>query len=597
MNPNTRLPPRSSGTSDGPSYRLPSISNLVHVVSEPLDPPRQPPEPTLPRHPSQSQQRHVKQEPGLVLKTSPQDYHNLDFAATGAEFPYARPASPLEQFQLRGRGNHRSREMQPPRGLGPPPTQRSLLPPARHTTTGTFAGPSAFHISAPASHSSGSAGMWSRHSYGVRSAQVSHPSHQNQPPISTPHPSSKSSDGPSQMLPSFASTFGQTSAPQAQASRVAESKQAAPRITVARSRESESSRPTVSYPPDSRREHPKVQTDANPSANTVGTHALPIHRLASSNYILHPIIQIGLRQDYEFRPVERPGRPAFSSPAPSKQPERNVALNQQSSLGHHTADAQERVMSGGQSNRPPSPTGDPPVSLPRSTATVASSHAHGYPVGNRPVDSNGPRVPVVSHSLSNPPSSVPASSSPSLHAPPTLPTQPKSRPVPSRPRPSKAPKPSAQETPGLDSVSSRRPSQGRGARGRQQGPRRVRSDLASDTTRAPSRPRKRPRRKMDKAFDPTPIFQMPPMITIASSQSLQAQTQTGTDGVPPPTPGSLLAVGTIPPRPKRLILQTGPEDLPRVQALLTQESQTAAARNKHIKKVRPGTSVRLISEA
>ena len=586
MDPNARLPPISPGTSDGPNYRLPSISNLVNVASEPLDPPRQPPELTLPRLPSLSQQRHVKQHAELLPNTSPPAHHNLALAATGAELPYAPPASPLEQFQLGVRRNHRSREMEPPRGLESPPAQPWPLPPARHSTSGTYAGPSTFHNSAPSPHSSERPGIWSHHSYSARSARSSYPSHQNEPHTSTPHPSANSPAGPGQNLPSFASTFGQTSAPQA--SRVPESRQEGPQITVARSREFETSRTTASYLPDSRRQFPTTQTDANPSANTVGTHALPIHRTPSSNYTSQPTIQFGLPQDYEFRPFERP---AFSRDplAPRSQPGRNVPLHQQSYPGHHTAGTQEHVISSGQiHHRPPSPTGYPPVSLPRSTATVASSHAHGYPVGDWRFDSNGPRVPVMSHSMSNPRSSVPASSSRSLHAPPTLPTQPNPRPVPSHPRPYEASMPPGQRTPGLDSVSPRRPSRGRGARGRQQGSRAVRPDLTSDSTRVPSQPRKRPRRNVEKAFDPTTVVQQPPMITITPSQP--QQTQTGTGDVPQRTPGGLRAMGPIPPRPRRLILQTGPEDLPRVQALLTEECKAAAACNKHMKKVRPGIS-------
>jgi hypothetical protein len=100
---------------------------------------------------------------------------------------------------------------------------------------------------------------------------------------------------------------------------------------------------------------------------------------------------------------------------------------------------------------------------------------------------------------------------------------------------------------------------------------------------------------MEKAFDPTSIAQPPPMITITTAQPLQPQT--GTGGVPEGTPGGLQATGPVPPRRKRLILQTGPDDLPRVRALLTKESEAAAARNRHMKKARPETSFRLISVA
>jgi len=591
MDPNTRLPPISPGTSDGPNYRLPSISNLVNVASEPLDPPRQPPEPTHPRLPSLSQQRHVKQHAELLPHTSSPAHHNPALAATGAELLYAPPASPLEQFQLGGRGNHRSREMEHLRGRESPQTQPWPAPPARHTTTGTFAGPSTFHSSAPPSHSSERAAMWSHHPYSARSGRATYPSHQSESPISTAHSSTDFLDSPSQNLPSFASTFGQSSAQAA--SRFPESRQDGPQITVARSREFESSRPTASYPQDSRRELAISQTDSNTPVNTVGTHTLPIHRIPSSNYTSQPTIQFGLHQDYEFRPFERP---VFSREplAPRTQPGRNATVHQQQPYpGHHTASTQERVMSGGQPHRPPSPTGYLPLSLPRSTATVASTHAHGYPVGDRRTDYNGPRVPVVSHSMSNPRSSVPASSSRSLHAPPTLSTQPNSRPIPSHPRHYEAPIPPGQDTPGLSPVSPRRPSRGRGARGRQLGSRRVRSDLASGATRAASQPGKRPRRNVEKAFDPTAIAHPSPMITITPAQP--RMTQTATSGVPGGTTAGLQTLGPIPPRPKKLILQTGPEDLPRVQALLTQESQAAAACNRHMKKVRPGTSVRSIS--
>ena len=586
MDSNARLPPISPGTSDGPNYRLPSISNLVNVASEPLDPPRQPPELTLPRLPSLSQQRHVKRHAELLPNTSSPAHHNQALAATGAELLYAPPASPLEQFQLGARRNHRSRDREPPAAHQSPPAQPWPLPPARHATTGSYAGPSTFHSSAPSSRSSERPGIWSHSAYSARSARTGYPSHQNEPPISTPHPNANSPDGLCQNLPSFSSTFGQTAAPQV--SRVPEPRQGGPQITVARSREFESSRPTASYPPDSRRQLPIAQTDANPSTNTVGSHALPIHRTASSNYTSQPTIQFGLPQAYEFRPFERS---AFSRspPALRTQTGRDPTVHQQPYPGHHTAGTQERIISVGQSHhRPPSPTGYLPVSLPRSTGTVASSHAHGYPVGDWRVDSNGPRVPVMSHSMSNPRSSVPASSSRSLHAPPTLPTQPNSSPVPSHPCPYEASMPSARETPGLDSVSPRRPSRGRGARGRQQGARGVRPDLTSYATRDPSQPRKRPRRNMEKAFDPIAIAQLPPMITITPSQPQQTQTGTGT--LSRRTSGSLRAMGPIPPRPKRLILQTGPDDLPRVQALLTQESQAAAACDRHMKKVRPGTS-------
>ena len=123
----------------------------------------------------------------------------------------------------------------------------------------------------------------------------------------------------------------------------------------------------------------------------------------------------------------------------------------------------------------------------------------------------------------------------------------------------------------------------------------MRSNLASDATRGDSQPRKRPRRNMEKAFDPTAIARPPPMITITTGQPLQPHA--GTGGVPEGTPGALQAMGAIPPRPKKLILQTGPEDLPRVQALLNKETQEAAANNKQMKKVRPETSFGLISVA
>jgi hypothetical protein len=597
MDPHPRLPPISPGTSDGPSYRLPSISNLVNVASEPLDPPRQPPEPTHPRLPPLSQQHHVKHHAECLPNPSSIPHHNPALAATAAELLHAPPASPLEQFRPGRRGIHTTRELGPPRGLESPPTQPWPLPPARHTAAGTYARPSTFHNSAPSSHPSDRAAMWSHHSYSARPARASFPSHQNELPISTPHPSADSPDASSQKLPSFASTFGQPS-PQL-AARFPESRHDGPQITVARSREFESSRPSASYPSGSRRELPIPQPDSNSPVNTIGTHALPIHRTASPNYTSQPTIQfglLGLPYDYEFRPFERPD---FSREplTPRTQPGRNATSHQQPYSGHHAAGTQDRVVSGGQPHRPPSPTGHLPVSLPRSTTTVASSHAHGYPVGDWRADYNGSRVPAMSHSVSNPRSSVPASSSRSIHASPTLPTQPSSRPVPSHPHPYGAPIPLGQGTPGLNSVSPRRPSRGRGTRGRQQGSRRVRSDLASDATRAASQPRKRPRRNVEKAFDPTAIARAPPMITITAAQALQPKI--GTGGVPEGTPGAggLQVMDPIPPRPKRLILQTGPEDLPRVRALLTKESQAAAARNRHMKKARPESCFRLISGA
>lgn len=593
MHPHARLPPISPGTSDGPNYRLPSISNLVNVASEPLDPPRQPPEPTLSRLPPISQQRHVKQHAQSLPNSSSTTHHNPALPTTGHELPYAPPASPLEQFRPGARETHQTREMEPPRGRDSPPTQQWSLPPARHTTSGTYAGPSSFHSSAPPSHPSERAVMWSHHSYSDRPARASYPSHQSEPHSSAPHSSVDSLGGSShgqQMLPSFASTFGQPSA--RPAARISESRQNGPQITVARSREFEISRPTASYPLDSRRESPILQPDSNPPVNTIGTHTLPIHRTAPSNYTSQPTIQFGLPQNYEFRPFERPG---FSREplAPRMQPGRNATVHQQPYPGHHTAGTQDRVISGGQSHPLPNPT----PSVPRSSSTIASSHAHGYPVGDWRADYNGSRVPAMSHSMSYSRSSVPASSSRSLHAPPTLPTQPSSRPVPSHPHPYEAPIPLGQRAPGLNAVSPRRPSRGgRGARGRQQGPKRVRSDLASaDATRANSQSRKRPRRNMEKAFDPTAIARPPPMITITTAQSLQPQT--GTGGAPDGTPSGLQAMDAIPPRPKRLILQTGPDDLPRVQELLTKESQAAAASNKHMKKARPEASFGLISVA
>ena len=588
MDPHARLPPISPGTSDSPSYRLPSISNLVNVASEPLDPPRQPPEPTISRLPPISQQRHVKQHAECLPNSSSTTHHNPALAATGPELPYAPPASPLEQFRPRGRETHATREMEPPRGLESPLTQPWPLPPARHTTTGTYAGPSTFHNSAPPSHPSERAAMWSHHSYSARPARPSYTSHQNEPPISASRSSGDSPGGSSQMLPSFASTFGQPSAQPA--ARFSESRHDSPQSTVTRSREFESSRPTASYPPDSRRELPIPQADSNFPINTIGTHALPIHRNAPSNYTSQTTIQFGLPQDYQFRPFERPGFSREPLP-PRTQPGRDATFHQQPYPGYHTAGTQDRVMSGGQQHRPPTPT----LSLTRSTTTVAASHAHGYPVGDWRADYNGSRVPAMSHSMSNTRSSVPASSSRSIHAPPTLPTQPSSRPVPSHPHPYEAPISLGQGTPGLNPVSLRRPSRGRGARGRQQGSRRVRPDLASDATRATSQARKRPRRNMEKAFDPAAIARPPPMITITTAHPLQPQT--GTGGMPAGTPGGLQAMGPVPPRRKRLILQTGPDDLPRVQALLTKESQAAAARNRHMKKARPETSFRLISVA
>ncbi len=593
MDPHARLPPISPGTSDGPNYRLPSISNLVNVASEPLDPPRQPPEPSLSRLPPISQQRHLKQHAQSLPNSASTTHHNPALPTTGHELPYAPPASPLEQFRPGGRENHTTREMEPSRGLEPPLNQPWSLPPARHTTTGTYAGPSSFHNSAPPSHPSERAVMWSHHSYSARPARASYPSHHNEPPLSAPHSSADSLGGSShgqQMLPSFASTFGQPSA--RPAARISESRQDGPPITVARSREFEISRSTASYPLDSRRESPMLQPDSNSLVNTIGTHALPIHRTAPSNYTSQPTIQFGLPQNYEFRPFERPG---FSRDplAPRMQPGRNATEHQQPYPGHHTAGTQDRVISGGQPHPLPTPT----PSLPRSTSTVASSHAHahGYPVGDWRADYNGSRVPGMSHSMSYPRSSVPASASRSIHAPPTLPTQPSSRPVPSHPRPYEASIPLGQGAPGLNPVSPRRPSRGRGARGRQQGSRRVRSDLASDATQANSQSRKRPRRNGGKAFDPTAIAPPPPMITITPTQPLQPQT--GTGGAPEGTPGGLQATGAVPPRPKKLILQTGPDDLPRVQELLTKESQVAAAGNRHMKKARPETSFGLISVA
>ena len=587
MHPHARLPPISPGTSDGPNYRLPSISNLVNVASEPLDPPRQPPEPSLSRFPPISQQRHVKQHPESLPNSSSTTHHNPALPTTGPELPYAPPASPLEQFRPGGRDTHPMREMEPPRGLESPLTQPWPLPPARHTTTGTYAGPSTFHSSAPLSHPSERAVMWSHHSYSARPARASYPSHQNEPPASAPHPSADSFGGSSrQMLPSFASTFGEP--PPRPAARISESRQHGPQITVARSREFEISRPTASYPPDPRREAPILQADSNSSVNTIGTHTLPIHRTAPSNYTSQPTIQFGLSQDYEFRPFERPG---FSREplAPRMQPERNATVHQQPYPGHHTAGTQDRSISGGQLHRPTTPT----IPLSRSTTAVASSHAHGYPVGDWRADYNGPHGPAMSHSMSNPRSSVPASSSRSIHAPPTLPTQPNPRPVPSHPHPYEASIPLGHGAPGPNPVSPRRPSRGRGSRGRQQGSRRVRSDLASDATRAISQPRKRPRRNMEKAFDPTAIARPPPMITITTARPLQPHT--GTGDVPEGMPGGLQATGAIPPRPKKLILQTGPDDLPRVQAQLTKESQDAATRNKHMRKARSETSFGLIS--
>ena len=590
MDPNARLPPISSGTSDGPNYRLPSISNLVNVASEPLDPPRQPPEPPHSRLPPISQQRHVKQHPESLPNSSSTTHHNPALPTTGPELPYAPPASPLEQFRPGGRETHPTREMEPPRGLESPPTQPWSLPHTRHTTTGTYAGPSTFHSSAHPSRPSERAVMWSHHSYSARPDRASYPSHQNEPPVSAPHSSADSLGSSSQqMLPSFASTFGPP--PARPAARISESRQDGPQITVARSREFENSRPTASYPPDLRRESQIPQADSNTPVNTIGTHALPIHRTAPSNYTSQPTIQFGLPQHYEFRPFERPG---FSreSLAPRTQPGRNATVQQQPHPGHHTAGTQDRGISGGQLHRPPSP----PISLSRSTTTaVASSHAHGYPVGDWRADYNGSHGPAMSHSMSNPRSSVPASSSRSIHAPPTLPTQPNSRPVPSHPHSYESSIPLGHGVPGPNSVSPQRPSRGRGSRGRQQGPKRVRSDLASDATRASSQPRKRPRRNMEKAFDPTAIARPPPMITITTARP--SQPHTGTGGVPGGTPGGLQPMGAIPPRPKRLILQTGPEDLPRVEELLTKESNEAAARNKHMKKARPETCFGLISVA
>jgi len=588
MDPHSRLPPISPGTSNGPSYRLPSISNLVNVASEPLDPPRQPPESTLSRLPPRSHQRHVNQHAQPLPNSSSTPHHNPPLATIAPALPYAPPASPLEQYRPGGRESHSMREMEPPRGIESSLTQQWPSSQARHTTTGTYAGPSAFHNSLPPSHPNERAAR-SHHSYSAQPARASYPSHHNhnESPISASRSSADSPGRSSQMLPSFASTFGQPSG--LPAARFSESRHDGPRITVARSREFESSRPTSSYPPDSRRELQITQADSNLTVNTIGSHALPIHRTAPSNYTSQPTIQFGLAQEYQFRPFERPG---FSRepPGPRMQPERNPTSHQQPYPGHHSPGTVDRAMSGGQQHRPPSPT----LSLTRPTTMVASSHAHGYPVGDWRADYNSSRVTPMSHSMSNPRNSVPASSSRSIHAPPTLPTQPNSRPVPSHPHPYEAPILLGQRTPGPNLVSPRRPTRGRGARGRQQGSRRVRSDLASDATQAIPQPRKRPKRNVEKAFDPTAIAR-PPMISITTAQPLQLQT--GTGGVPGGTPGGLQAPGLIPPRSKRLILQTGPDDLPRVRELLTKESLAAATRNRHMKKARPETSFRLISVA
>jgi hypothetical protein len=586
MDPNARLPPISPGTSDPPSYRLPSISNLVNVAPEPFEPPRQLPEQSLPRLPSLSQQRHVKQHAELLPNPVPVAHHNPALAVPGAELPYVPPASPHD------RSRPGPRDFGPPSVLQCSPAQPWPLPPLRHPTTATYAGPSTHHSSALPSHPSERTPTWSRNAYGPRSARPSYPPHQNEPPISPSRPSVDGPDGPSQNLPSFASTFGQPSAQPA--ARFSEFRHDGPPTSPTRSREFERSRPAAPYPPDSRCELPIPQTDADSPANTVGTHALPIHRIPSSSYTSQPTIQFGLPQEYEFRPFELSTFPREPLP-PRTQQGRDPTFHQQSHPAHPTPGTQDWPKPAAQPYRPPSPTGSLPVSQPRSATTVASNHTQGYPVGDWRADCGGSRGPAMSNSLSNSRSSVPASSSRSIRAPTTLPTQLGPRPVPSHPYPYDAPLPLGLEPPVLNSVSPQRPSRGRGARGRQQGSRGVRSDLASDATRVSSQSRKRLRRNQEMTFDPTAIAQPSPMITITPVQPLQPQS--GDGGVPGGTPHGLLTVRTIPPRPKRLILQTGPEDLPRVQALLTQDTQAAAVRNRHMKKVRPGTSFRLISVA
>jgi hypothetical protein len=543
----------------------------------------------------------VKQHPDLLPNSSSAPHHNLPPAATAADLAYPHPSSSLEQYRPRRRAAYPTREIHPPSPTHSPQSQPWPLPSARHTTTATYAGPSTFPSSAPPSHPSERAPIWSHNSYRPSSTRASYPSHPhphphpNQPPTSAPHPSADLPENSVQNLPSFASTFGHPSAqPPA---RFPDSRQDAPQITVARSRPFDTSRPTSSYPPDSRHELLVPHTDPNSPLNTIANRPLPIHTTPPSNYTSQPTIQFGLPQEYDFRPFQRP---AFSRepPAPRTQPGRNATAHHHFYPGNHTAVTQERVISPAQQqHHPPSPTPYPPVSLslPDSTTTVESSHTHAYPVGDWRADYTSSRVTLMSHSMSIPRSSVPASSSRPIHAPPSLPTQPGSRPVPSLLHPYEALAPSGQETPGLRPVSPRRPSRGRGARGRQQGSRRARSDLASDATRTASQPRKRPRRNVEKAFDPTTMAQPPPMITITPAHSRQSHT--GTGGAPERTPDGLQAMAPIPARPKRLILQTGPEDLPRVLELLTQETHTAATRNRHMKKVRLGTSFRLISVA
>ncbi len=440
MDPHARLPP-ISGTSDDLNYRLPSISNLVNA-SKPLGPPQPPPESSFSWHPPISQQRHVKQHVQSLPNSSSTTHHNAALPTTGPELPYAPSASPLEQIRIRGRENHTPREMEPSRGVEFPLKHPWSLPPARDTTTKTYADPSSFHNSAPPSHPSERAVLWSHHSYSARPARASYPSHQNEPPISAPHSSADSIGGSShnhEILPSFASTFGRPSA--RPAARISESRQDGPPITVALSREFEVSRPTASYPLDSRRESPILQPDSNSPVNTIGTHVLPIHSTAPSNYTSKPTIQFGVPLDYEFKPIEVPG---FSYERTRMQPGRNATIPRQPYPGHHTAGTHDRVISGGQSYPLPSPTS----ALPCSTSTAASSHAHRYPMGDWVANYNGISDPTMTYR-----SSVPAPPSRSIHAPPTLPTQPSSRPVLSHLRPYEASIPLGQGAPGLNPVS------------------------------------------------------------------------------------------------------------------------------------------------
>ena len=545
-------PPRIS--SDSPKYHLPSISTLMNVTPESPDPPWRSPEPPL------SQQRHVKQHAESLPNSSSTTHHN----PAGPELHYAPPG---------GRKTHTTRVM-PPR-LESPLTQPWSLPPTRHTT-GTNTGPSTFHSSAPLSHPS-------EHSYSARPARASYPSHQNKPPVLAPYSSAGSLGQSQEILPSFASIFGPSSA--RPAPQISESTQDGPQITVARSREFEISRSTASYPPDPRRESQILQAGSNSPINA--TPALPIYRTVPANHTSQLAIQFGSRepQHYDFRPVERQSL-SCEPLAPRTQPGSNATVHQQPYPGHHTAGTQGRGISGGQPHRPSSHT----IGSSRSTTAVASSHVLGYPVGGWRADYNGSHVPAMSHSMSHSRSSVPASSH-SIHAPPTLPTQPNSRPVPSHPYSYEASIPLGHGAPSLNPVSPCRPSRGRGSRGRQ-GSRRVSSDLAPDVPRANSQPRKRPRRNMAKAFDPTPIARPPPKIMTTRAPPIQRHT--GTGGVPEGTPGGLYPIS---PRAKHLILQTGPDDLPRVEKLLTKESNEAATRNKHMKKARPETCFGLISVA